>query len=176
MHRSRVRHLYKHCSFNERTISSLLKGHIWFPTADTFNDQFDCNIVELSRWVTAELRKRNKLPPPLRLVRESGIQVESPTTKAEEQDKELERWLAALSSKYQTAIYRAGVLCLSEAPTSILMWSHFGAQHKGICLEFERSTKNLLGTVAKPVNYTPNRNENDGDFYKKHVGWKYERE
>lgn len=30
-----------------------------------------------------------------------------------------------------------GVLCFSECPTQILMWSHYADSHKGVCLEFD---------------------------------------
>jgi Protein of unknown function (DUF2971) len=47
------------------------------------------------------------------------------------------------------------VLCLSEVPSNILMWSHYGNSHQGVVLEFEprvelRST--LVG--AKEVQYS----------------------
>lgn len=37
----------------------------------------------------------------------------------------------------QKDLYEVGVLCLSELPDSMLMWSHYVDSHMGICLEFD---------------------------------------
>ncbi len=36
----------------------------------------------------------------------------------------------------ENVIARRGLYCLTPDPLSILMWSHYGANHTGICLEF----------------------------------------
>ena len=47
-----------------------------------------------------------------------------------------------------------GVFCLTEVNDNILMWSHYANQHKGFCIEFERSDHNYLGGEAcVPVFY-----------------------
>jgi hypothetical protein len=38
-----------------------------------------------------------------------------------------------------------GVLALSEVNDNILMWSHYADEHRGICIEFERTDTNELG-------------------------------
>jgi hypothetical protein len=45
-------------------------------------------------------------------------------------------------SKMMTDLLKAlddsfGVLCLSERPDDILLWSHYGNSHRGLCLEFD---------------------------------------
>jgi hypothetical protein len=50
------------------------------------------------------------------------------------------RW--ALSHAIQTELRRAydvGVLCLSEKFNSPIMWSHYGQQHRGVCVEYDIS-------------------------------------
>ncbi|MFB6404467.1 DUF2971 domain-containing protein [Pseudomonas putida] len=83
-----------------------------------------------------------------------------------------------------------GVLCLSETPSEILMWSHYAEFHKGFCIEYKVDESSLLGRLAKPVKYTDvypslslrnlpyNAEENFIDIcvYTKAKQWSYERE
>jgi len=43
---------------------------------------------------------------------------------------------------------RWGIVCLSAAPCSTLMWSHYSDNHKGICLEF-RAKGTFFGAAMK---------------------------
>jgi hypothetical protein len=50
---------------------------------------------------------------------------------------------AALTQAIQTELRRSydlGVLCLSARYNSPLMWSHYGQQHRGVCVEYDVST------------------------------------
>ena len=101
-----------------------------------------------------------------------------------EQDNELMKMSEEAYSSLQSQIYNYGILALSETSKNILMWSHYGAHHKGICFEFERNETNKLGINAKPVTYSRFREINNPDisdetrdlFFVKHSGWRYERE
>ena len=42
-----------------------------------------------------------------------------------------------LDAMYQVLDSSFGVLCLSERPDDILLWSHYGNSHDGLCLEFD---------------------------------------
>lgn len=48
---------------------------------------------------------------------------------------------------------RSKILCLSEVPTSILMWSHYAQNHSGIVLRFTDATFNNPLKRAKPMQY-----------------------
>lgn len=52
---------------------------------------------------------------------------------------------------YQELIRKIGVCCFSEVKDSILMWSHYANEHKGICIGFD-TTKSLF-RFAWQVNY-----------------------
>ncbi len=73
--------------------------------------------------------------------------------------------------------------CLTPYPDSTLMWSHYGGDHRGICLEFAVGN-DVIGS-AQPVRYlssypewTPQSLERDGRqvLLTKSDDWKYERE
>lgn len=48
-----------------------------------------------------------------------------------------------------------GLLCLTESPDDILMWSHYAASHRGVCLGF-RAESTSFNTALK-VRYEPSR-------------------
>lgn len=64
---------------------------------------------------------------------------------------------------------KSGVACFSEVPNSILMWSHYGDSHKGVCLEYTFQTLNnvvinntrndSLTKFIYPINYKTDLSE-----------------
>jgi hypothetical protein len=48
-----------------------------------------------------------------------------------------------------------GVLCLSERPDDILLWSHYGDSHRGVCLEFDVAAHPDVFARLHPVAYQP---------------------
>ena len=46
-----------------------------------------------------------------------------------------------------------GVCCLSETPTSNLMWAHYADSHKGFCIEFNFELSDLTLVGSKAVTY-----------------------
>lgn len=46
------------------------------------------------------------------------------------------------------------ILCLSESPSILSMWSHYADDHKGVVLEFACVDESSPWLEAKPVNYT----------------------
>lgn len=94
----------------------------------------------------------------------------------------LHRGLQDARSKY------IGVACFTPHPDKMLMWSHYGDQHKSICVGFDaeelianvakNDQKHPLCTEFKEVTYTDERpTSEDNDFiYKKSLEWEYEDE
>lgn len=78
-----------------------------------------------------------------------------------------------------------GILCLTEEPTNLLMWAHYGDQHRGIVLQFDAdhpyfsSEKIFSGKVGytnrRPIHsYTSIKEPNV--FFTKSAEWSYENE
>lgn len=81
---------------------------------------------------------------------------------------------------------------MSRIKDNILMWSHYADQHKGFCIEFNRSPDNDLGNIkmTQPVKYYydyPDVNPLDSDgnidesihkkmLFSKAKDWAYEKE
>ena len=91
---------------------------------------------------------------------------------------------------YIKFVLNRGILCLTVKEDNSLMWSHYGDQHKGICIGYSHS-----GTSIKSVNYCSERtiraslikefvdgNNNlldtiiDAIFFRKSIDWQYEQE
>ena len=49
---------------------------------------------------------------------------------------------------------KCGVLCLSEDPQNVLMWSHYADNHAGVCFGFEASPSNPFFGRAQQVLYS----------------------
>ncbi|NYH21748.1 DUF2971 domain-containing protein [Paraburkholderia bryophila] len=78
-----------------------------------------------------------------------------------------------------------GILCLSKAPNSILMWSHYADQYQGAVIAFDADHEFFAGQIE--VEYVEERPRKHIDSYKsepvplaelcsKSVEWKYEQE
>ncbi len=50
--------------------------------------------------------------------------------------------LRDFKTKYHTTVTeKIGLLCLSEVPNDLLMWSHYADSHRGVCLVFDWQTE-----------------------------------
>jgi len=133
----------------------LLNNRLYFPTRSGFNDPFDCRIPvtwdnptpdEVEGFLT---RVFNTNPPP-------GWKKGS-----------VKEWLGLLRNKDEFAslmrldtqkamdleMDAIRIMCLCERPDDILMWSHYGGSHGGICLEFQVLDEKSCFGSAKPVDY-----------------------
>jgi len=57
---------------------------------------------------------------------------------------------AALESTLREVVQRFGALCFSSSWNNILMWSHYGDRHKGMCLGFDVPDD---PGITRPVEY-----------------------
>jgi hypothetical protein len=96
---------------------------------------------------------------------------------------ELKKAVASLSQSLTQNISTRRIYCLTPVPDSTLMWSHYAANHRGICLEFIKHN-DLIGK-ARPVRYRetyPEWTPQDADkdilalVLTKSMDWCYERE
>lgn len=189
-----VTRLYKYSAFNAHSMASLVTEKLWFANPSTFNDPFDCVMPNhasvylaqitvgaakrRAKAVKASERKADDIAQRIRALHEKVM-----TGISAEQVAQAQKFAESHDS-IQSSINILGVLSMSATPRSILMWSHYGAQHTGICLEFERTATNKLGTDASPVVYSKlldaaldSAQQPSANFmFKKYSGWRYERE
>jgi hypothetical protein len=110
---------------NDNSLSSIREKYIWFSSPNAFNDPYDC---------------RARLRPIDRNDVEEIYTVYPQYRQIEELDKVLYPLLEEVLKKYMSEL---GVASFTKKRDSILMWSHYSNQHKGICLGFRESKINL---------------------------------
>lgn len=173
-------HLYKYQRVTPYSLQSLADETVWLSSPASFNDPFDC-AINLDRKKMAE---------------SVALAVEIITQNSEVEDSlqapsvEYERAYTQLRDGLRAEMQKIGVLCLSETPNEILMWSHYAEYHKGFCIEYRVDEASPLKSMAKPVRYTDvypslslknlpgDAEENfiDVCVYTKAKQWSYERE
>ena len=185
-----VRRLYKYAPFTTNLLSSLATGQLWYPKATSFNDPFDCAVIDFQRRFELGIERSNKKiikrPQAPKTASESERQFTAILqsihndflTHRSERDKLVSSMLSEFGSSLQRSLADFGILCLTEDPKNILMWSHYAANHTGVCLEFYRANGSKLKSDARPVRYVSSRYQGKGSdlVFDKFVGWQYERE
>lgn len=188
----KITRLYKYTAFSARSISALMNKKFWIPKPSTFNDPFDSVMTNhAAEWLNQSKTKLAKAHKKSQLINSAdiGFRIQGLDARymlpAYEKGLELSHQAIQDYNVGQTWMSSIGVLSLSETPKSILMWSHYGGQHSGICLEFERTPENRLGGEdAKPVIYSSKRTFDKAidkpdyisPLFVKHSGWRYEKE
>lgn len=170
--------LFKYSRINEYIIGGLENSRLTMSCPTLFNDLYDAAIHRnsfASRYADeVEIRE---------LLRICGISEPEPI-KIEKLKKDAEHEDRFLS-QYMKESFRIG--CLSEDNASILMWSHYADNNRGICIEYDL-TNTKLQPFMYPVVYTQKPIDcselcdNDIDFAMllstivKYDIWQYEKE
>lgn len=96
-------------------------------------------------------------------------------------------WEALKDDLIQTYRHKVGLYCLIERKDSILMWTHYAAEHRGYCLEFAATDYTPVFGTSQQVSYadvypeisfynTPNEDKVLLTFLTKFTDWSYEKE
>lgn len=122
------RFLYKYRPINSFIDSIISKSSFWFARADSFNDPFDCNLTESRNIKLVDFKAYiSKLNIPQSVVKDNIDLAKRNPSKIRDQ---------AMSSRSKT-INSYGLLSLSQNYDSILMWSHYAENHKGLVIELD---------------------------------------
>ena len=113
---------FKYRGINKRLLESLVNSQLYFARPDTLNDPFDCRIDLQAAFERAYERASGGHLQWLRSVIEDGKSFQ-----------ELERTFSGL-----------GVCSLSMSQDNTLMWSHYGDEHRGVCLTYQFTKEFLL--------------------------------
>ena len=185
MDRPEVTTLYKYFSLNEYSIEALKWEAFWFAPPRDFNDPFDCGITLAGDAVEESVR--HALTKFYRDADVGPALLPGDTWEVRAED------LAAYrlyQERLSDIANRIGVLCLTEKPDNLLMWSHYADKHRGFVIGLERSPDNPVGRQATPVVYQeayprlgaehfdPKVNPQSADqlWLTKSAHWAYERE
>lgn len=140
--------LYKTSNENiiidEKLIDSISKNEFWYakPNMNNFNDPFDCNIQMEPSIESEELKKI--------LESKGGKHSFIKNLTIEKANKIMKEYSDSIKENFKNK----GVFCLTESNDNLLMWSHYGDRHRGICIGFKREGTILSGNdQTKPVRY-----------------------
>jgi hypothetical protein len=190
--------LYKYRNFDLYALRMLTNSFVYFSDPAQFNDPLDCK-PELSVGIDIDINSLETLlmrmtPESSRLLNDCKMAADFYCSMGEQAD----YYFRSVASRVKETLYsqmgRIGVLSLAQSWNCPLMWSHYGDQHKGICLGFD--TSHVSDLTPKKVNYEGQRCINCSDlighfidgntealeriketfFFTKAKEWKYERE
>lgn len=193
MIRPDVRELFIYDRTISRSLDILKTQRMYCSLASSFNDPFDCAIpfevdydpVEITAgWVRLGLKDGRSKKDILFNIGNDLNDDASLTDVAK-------RKLKHQAERFKSENEKSGIICFTEDPASVLMWSHYGGKHQGMALGFKREFDNCLGDedACYPVTYsddfpTPKFSEilyADGRLTEKLMStkareWAYERE
>jgi hypothetical protein len=152
--------LYKFMSPRSKGLSSaLLRSELWLASATDFNDPFDlrANVLfegsgEQKATYYRDAARRFGVPPWL---------ADEWVSDQLEAEHDTAKWQETFNALRETM----GVTCFSRrraremglansGPRNILMWSHYGAMHRGLCLQFYAPADPETFIQAMPVRYS----------------------
>lgn len=144
MNNPEIKSLFKYKPLNQFTLDIIANDRIYYPKPDSFNDPFDtkCSFKNSSAIVQSQnLAKIKRVFP-----NEDPSEIMAYTRKD----------LTGEIDSFKNALRDFGILSLAEDEKDILMWSHYADDHKGVCIEFERTETNELGDpkATRKVAYT----------------------
>jgi DUF2971 family protein len=129
---------FKYREINKRLIESLITGEVYFSSPEQLNDPFDCQI---------DIRK--SLNTAIGKVQGNQEKVLS----------SIQQKLDDIFLQLEKDIRTFGVWSCSLELENSLMWSHYGDEHRGICLAYELPDTFIDHTLGEviglhPVEYT----------------------
>lgn len=119
-------------------VANLLDGKAYLPSPSQFNDPFDClPPVDLPQTIEDfEARKPAFLERLQASMPDIAADVIADAIDKSIQDSGLEALAEVTRQSFITGGERMGVFCLAECIQSVLMWSHYADNHRGIALRF----------------------------------------
>lgn len=142
---------YKYLPYDDGTENAIRSSTIKFSAPGSFNDPFDISIPLILEGSDEEWRRYLN-----RIVGERNRQLNPAERMMQVQRMMRSEAFRKLEPRSPAEIFPdVGVLCVSEIPLSILMWSHYADNHRGVCLRFRSSTPDHFFLRAQKVIYQP---------------------
>ncbi|PSU90889.1 hypothetical protein C0W35_16065 [Photobacterium kishitanii] len=134
--------LYKYRSTSKYSLEGLINNELFFATYEQFNDPFEfgnpaSDLVKYNKNARIQLRKLYEEKELSRkdFLHLNGFVAKPPEKVLKERESTLDRIREDIKS--------IGIVCLSEVENNILMWSHYGEEHRGFCIEFNDLDQNI---------------------------------
>ena len=149
-----VKELYRYRGLSGEKLywirDAILKGELYFSSPADLNDPFDCRVeIDPNPDRKAQRDVIGKALRELAKARDRPRMIRDIVTSGKLADPDV---VAAFEQSLQNAVARLGIACFSMRRDSLLMWSHYGESHRGICLKY--AFEGDRETHVKPVNYS----------------------
>lgn len=183
-----VLYRYRHLQGEHRewTKRILIDSVLYFAKPSTLNDPFDCRVHFRPSVSRKELRRKHSVlvskhvPQLNRAQRRAKVAADFKST-------DPGALLSYMTRQLQGKVDGTGILSLSATGSNILLWSHYAAGHKGLCLKFAATKHTPFFGCAQQVDYTPSYpavdllSDSPEQQFKlflltKAIDWKYEEE
>lgn len=145
--------LYHYQPFNPQRLSPIIERRtIYFSNPRDFNDPWDCRpCFDVSGLKEPSTRERH-IAFYIEADRKHRPKPEAEHTRIEHALRStpgmLEKLMAKMNGGLEEDIFaRYRVYCLSSKPDCTLMWSHYAANHTGICLEYDTDERTTIATA-----------------------------
>jgi len=145
--------LYKYASFtNEKYLREIIvENKIYFTSPFDFNDPFDCR----PRFMVGVTRKE------IQKTKAIAVEILGEYTALNRKSRKAVAEFVLngfgpnqIEKEFQRALGNRGVYCLTSKQDNLLMWSHYGDKHRGVCIEFSTEPLGSFFSHAKPIRYT----------------------
>jgi hypothetical protein len=134
------RYLYRYHSLDgDRTgwaRDLIADSNLYFSSPHSFNDPFDC--LPTARLPVTRVARELAMKRGFRRAKNKNPDV-SPRRLRDLMRAAPERAAGELASAFRMSIADVGMVCFSEVPDDVLMWSHYADCHRGICIRFDTS-------------------------------------
>jgi hypothetical protein len=134
--------LFKYEAFSTRSLLNLKKQIIYFGSPLHFNDPYDCaispSIAEPSDQDVEEIRAHYMAQADVPAAARKEFQEYNAHNLREIFVRSARK---TLRDSVDDFLAKRGVACFSERNDDLLMWSHYGGQYKGFCLEFDTAAE-----------------------------------
>lgn len=175
------RRLYKYRSFNVNTLRMLSEAEVYFASPSRFNDPLDCSPtiqVDLCASALEDLILEMESQAGDRYVglqTLEGLRCLAREIGDYEEDKNAYGYYSTLLAsdihrQLQNEFSKHGVFSLGSRWDCPLMWSHYGDQHQGICIEYDIINARIK--TLHPVDYGLSRRIKTSDI----AAWKYRKD
>lgn len=125
--------LYKYCAWGKGEQAIITAGTLLWQNPRKWNDPFDTKLeVDSESFQRIEVTRPELIE---RFIQSRGI---SKTAYRKNRDRYINALYDAIAFDESNKFYeKQAVLCLSAAPSNLLMWSHYGSGHTGVMFEFQ---------------------------------------
>lgn len=124
--------LYKIKHIDERNVKNIENDEIWIPRVSDLNDPYDCAVLPYHIQDISEDELRNLTTE---LINKSKLFRNALSTDYFDANSKAEKNIV-LHKYVCSQIQNIGVCSFLDSATNIVTWSHYGDNHRGMCLEY----------------------------------------